>query len=154
MIVFGQSEDQMNATAARRRSASRSRAVLAGLSLALVLASSGSRAQATDPANGGSDRSGMPAIGVKTTIHVQEATLGAGAIHCDVTELVRQKCDRRDHCEIEVSKNLCPEKRLPGLLYPLKVAYQCRVGEVPRTVTADEPNRLRLLCAPSYDPTG
>ncbi|MEI9983977.1 MAG: hypothetical protein WDN69_12670 [Aliidongia sp.] len=144
----------MNVTALRLRSASRSRLVPAGLGLALVLVSSGVWAQAADPANGGSERSGMPAIGLKTTIHVQEATLGAGAVHCDVTELVRQKCDRRDHCEIEVSKSLCPEKRLPGLLYPLKVAYQCRIGEMARTVTADEPNRLRLLCAPNSSPTG
>jgi hypothetical protein len=88
-----------------------------------------------------------PAINLPTTIHVDEAWLGNTSPACDVTQAIKQRCDGRTRCEIEVSKDLCPARRLPGLLQPLRVGYHCRVGEMSRSVIADEPNRLRLLCA-------
>ena len=84
--------------------------------------------------------------GLPTSIHIDDAQLGSASPGCDVSQEIKQRCEGRTHCDVVVSKDLCPAKRLPGLLQPLRISYHCRVGEMPRNLIADEPNRLRLLC--------
>lgn len=99
--------------------------------------------------NGRSDDSPAspgPVIGLPTSIHIDDAELGSASPSCDVSQEIKQRCEGRSHCDVVVSKDLCPTKRLPGLLQPLRISYHCRVGEMPRNVIADEPDRLRLLC--------
>ena len=122
----------------------------AGLLLFALLSSPGSRAQEETPGADSASSAAKIEAGNPPVIHIDSAELGGGTLRCDVTEIVRQQCERRAHCEIEVSKSLCPTRRLPGLVQPLKVGYTCRVGEVPRPVTAEEPDRLRLLCVPIH----
>jgi hypothetical protein len=86
-------------------------------------------------------------ISLRTSIHIDDAQLGSASPGCDVSQEIKQRCEGRTHCEIVVSKDLCPTKRLPGLVQPLRISYHCRVGEMPRNLIADEPDRLRLLCA-------
>lgn len=110
----------------------------------LLLASGPALAQSS-----GSDSSAAlpgPIIGLPTSIHIDNAQLGSASPSCDVSQEIKQRCEGRTHCEVVVAKDLCPTKRLPGLLQPLRISYHCRVGEMPRNVIADEPDRLRLLC--------
>jgi hypothetical protein len=108
----------------------------------LLLSAAPALAQDGAPAGGGSS----VGIALPTSIHIDEALLGSVSPGCDVTQDIKRRCEGRTHCEIVVSKDLCLTRRLPGLLQPLHVGYHCRVGELPRSVTADEPNRLQLLC--------
>jgi hypothetical protein len=142
----------MNGTAQRLRSLPpyRPSGVAIGF-LCLVLVAPGSRAQQAAAPGAGSSTESID-VARPAAIHVDLAELGGGANPCDVTALVREKCEKRTTCEIQVSKNLCHDSHLPGLIQSLKVGYRCRIGEFPRTVTADEPDRLRLLCAPPLAP--
>jgi|SRR5579859_5554565 len=114
------------------------------LLLGLLLAAAPALAQSGDSSSGAPPRAD---IGLPTTIHVDEAWLGNSSPSCDVSLAIKRRCEGRTHCEILVGRELCPDKHLPGLLQPLRVRYHCRVGEMPRSVIADEPDRLRLLCA-------
>jgi len=142
----------MNANTPRLRPLPRHRLFMASAGLLLLASlSPGSRAQEESPGAPDSlSSSGRIEAVSPPVIHIDSAELGGGNIRCDVTEIIRQQCERRVHCEVDVSKNLCPTRRLPGLVQPLKVNYTCRIGEIPRPVTAEEPDRLRLLCVQTH----
>jgi hypothetical protein len=118
--------------------------VFNGLVIGLMLAAVPALAQDSNSDSGAVSSDAL--ITLPKTIHIDEALLGRDLASCDVSQPVKQRCEGRTHCEIVISKDLCPAKHLPGLLQPLQIDYHCRVGEMPRTVIADEPNRLRLVC--------
>jgi len=132
----------MTATARSIRGLPHRRLVTAGI-VSLALCSSGGLAQENVTPEGGAQ------IVRPATILIDSAELGNGANPCDVTSTIRARCEKRQTCDLVVNKDLCPYKRLPGLIQTLKISYRCRAGEILRTVTGDEPDRLRLLCAPS-----
>jgi hypothetical protein len=119
---------------------------LAGLAVCLVLLAAARGETTPDP-----DTAIVTAR--RPALHIESAALGNGPHSCDVTEIVRATCEARQSCEIEVDRNLCRTEAPRGLIQGLTIGYTCRLGELARSATAEEPHRLRLACAANRAPS-
>ncbi len=78
-------------------------------------------------------------------IRIESARVGSGSHPCDLTAVLRDHCDGRQSCAVDVTETLCTTRQ-PGLIQPIRITYRCRAYEPARSTTADPPARLRLHC--------
>ena len=95
----------------------------------------------------------MPAERGTVAIHIRAADYGhAGALaDCSVTEAVRQICEGKQRCVVDVNDRLCPPPgELPkGLIFTLSVRYSCQAVGPAHFEAADKPFQLTIACQPN-----
>ena len=123
----------------------RSTLLAAGIALLLLAQGEGHAQQAAPAPNASDDDAALRAMR-RRMIHVTGAELSAGAHHCDVTEIVRKRCEARDRCAVEVNSSLCATEALPGLIHVLTIHYSCHAGSLTTSATEEEPRSLQLSC--------
>lgn len=89
-------------------------------------------------------------LSVTPIIHIDTGTYGGSLLgtFCDASARLRQQCDGRMRCSIQVQDTLCPSENRPtALLIPkLVVRYHCGDRDHPRHRQAEAPDTLRLAC--------
>ncbi|MBS0559426.1 MAG: hypothetical protein JSR21_05175 [Proteobacteria bacterium] len=67
---------------------------------------------------------------------------------CDVTSVVRRRCQDRASCSIPVDERLCPNPGpgIPPLIPLLSVSFRCATAQKARTQAAEKPFALRIEC--------
>jgi hypothetical protein len=95
----------------------------------------------------------MPAERGTVAIHIRAADYGhAGALaDCSVTEAVRQICEGKQRCVVDVNDRLCPPPgELPkGLIFTLSIRYSCQAVGPAHFAAADKPFQITIACQPN-----
>ena len=95
----------------------------------------------------------VPAERGTVAIHIRSADYGHTGVLtvCTVTEAVRQICEGKQRCVVDVNDRLCPPPgELPkGLIYTLFVHYSCQAVGPAHSTAADKPFQLTIACAPN-----
>ncbi len=94
-----------------------------------------------------------PAMRGTVAIHIRAADYGhsGASTDCSVTEAVRQLCEGKQRCVVDVSDRLCPPPaELPkGLILTLSVRYSCQAVGAAHFGAADKPFQLTIACHPN-----
>lgn len=94
-----------------------------------------------------------PAERGTVAIHIRAADYAhTGTVtSCSVTAAVRQICEGKQRCVVDVGDQLCPPPgELPkGLIFTLSVRYSCQAIGPARFGAADKPFQLTITCEPN-----
>ena len=94
----------------------------------------------------------IPALQGTVAIHVRSADYGhTGTLtDCSVTEAVRQVCEGKQRCVVDVNDRLCPPPaELPkGLIFTLSIRYSCQAVGPTHFGAANKPFQLTIRCNP------
>ena len=86
-------------------------------------------------------------------IHIRSADYGHTGVltSCSVTEAVREICEGKQRCVVDVNDRLCPPPgELPkGLIFTLSVRYDCQAVGSAHFSAMDKPFQLTIACKPN-----